>query len=122
VIVGPDGEIRSTGVNGFVRGLEDELHPERLERPEKYFWMEHAERNGIFNAARVGIPLKGCAIFVNFLPCMDCGRAIIQSGITTVIIDKASHEANATARWEADFQRVLVMFGECKIELIWWTE
>lgn len=86
VIVGPDHEIRSTGFNSFPRGLNDTL-PERQERPEKYFWIEHAERNAIYNAARVGIPLKGCRIYTNGTPCMDCARAIIQAGISEVIID-----------------------------------
>ena len=83
VIVGPDKEIRSTGYNGFPRGCE--VSPERMTRPEKYSWVEHAERNAIFNAARMGISVKDCIIFVNALPCPDCARAIIQSGISHVI-------------------------------------
>src|ERR1700739_3518019 len=54
VIVGPDRLIRSTGFNGFVRGVDDEVAA-RHERPAKYSWTEHAERNGIYNAARLGI-------------------------------------------------------------------
>lgn len=56
VIVGKDGEIVSTGYNSFPRGLDDGLDY-RQERPEKYYWFEHAERNAIYNAARIG-PLK----------------------------------------------------------------
>ena len=48
VIVGPNNEIRSTGYNSFVRRLKDDV-PERQERPEKYHWFEHAERNAIYN-------------------------------------------------------------------------
>ncbi len=57
VIVGKDKEILSTGYNSFPRGLNDELD-ERQERPEKYFWFEHSERNAIYNAARIGVSLK----------------------------------------------------------------
>jgi len=49
VIVGPNHEIRSTGYNSFPRGIRDDV-PERLERPAKYLWLEHAERNAICNA------------------------------------------------------------------------
>lgn len=35
VIVGPDKEIRATGYNGFVRGVDDDVF-ERFERPTKY--------------------------------------------------------------------------------------
>ena len=48
---------------------------------EKFFWFEHAERNAIYNAARVGMSLKDCTIYVNRFPCADCTRAIIQAGI-----------------------------------------
>ena len=54
VIVGKDKEIVSTGYNSFPRGIDDEKE-DRQEKPEKYFWFEHAERNAI-NA-----PIQGSA-------------------------------------------------------------
>jgi len=63
VIIGPDKEVRSTGYNGLPRGVQ--YNAARTEqRPEKYYWFEHAERNAIFNAARIGTPLKGCTIYL----------------------------------------------------------
>lgn len=86
VIVGPDMEQRSAGYNGFPRGVNDAVEC-RHDRPLKYEYTEHAERNAIYNAARMGTPLKGCIMYLNWwpLPCPDCARAIIQTGITTVI-------------------------------------
>ena len=86
VIVGPDHEIRATGYNGLPRGVssDDDARFDRASG-EKFFWFEHAERNAIYNAARVGTPLDGCTIYINRYPCADCARAIIQSGIKTVI-------------------------------------
>ena len=86
VIVGPGMEVRSTGYNGFPRGINDEA-PERHERPEKYLWTEHAERNAIYNAARMGTPLLDCTMYLPWFPCMDCARAIIQSGIETLVCE-----------------------------------
>lgn len=79
-------EIRSTGYNGLPRGVLD-ADPERFNRQsgEKFFWFEHAERNAIYNAARAGISLAGCTLYVNRFPCADCGRAIIQSGIPHIV-------------------------------------
>ena len=68
VIVGPSNEIRSTGFNGFPRGVADDIS-ERLTRPEKYLWTEHAERNAIYNAARAGISLEGCTMYLPWFPC-----------------------------------------------------
>lgn len=86
VIVGPDNEVRSIGFNGFPRGV-DELPTERWERPGKYKWVEHAERNAVYNAARSGARLDGCRAYLNWepIPCADCSRSFIQSGVIEVI-------------------------------------
>ena len=81
VIVTPDGHPRSFGYNGLPRGVNDDV-PERHERPEKYLWFEHAERNAIYQ----GTDLQGCIMFVTHLPCPDCSRGIIQSGIRHVVV------------------------------------
>lgn len=119
IIVGPDHEIRTTGYNSFPRGIVDNV-PMRLERPEKYFWIEHAERNAIYNAARVGVPLLDCTLYLNWLCCMDCARAIIQVGITHVVVDREEHERKTSPKWEADHERVVVLFRESCIDLYWW--
>ena len=79
VIVGKDKEIVSTGYNSFPRGIED-YKKERQERPEKYYWFEHAERNAIYNAARIGVSTKGCTMYLTCgIPCADCARGIIKA-------------------------------------------
>lgn len=89
VIVGPALEIRSTGFNGLPRGVraDDERRFDRASG-EKFFWFEHAERNAIYNAASMGVPLRGCKIYVNRFPCADCARAIIQCGLAAVFCSK----------------------------------
>ena len=86
VIVGDDNAILSMGFNGFPRGV-DESDPNRWKRPEKYNWIEHAERNAIYNAARHGINLIGARVYLNWepKPCADCTRALIQAGIKEII-------------------------------------
>jgi dCMP deaminase len=114
VIVGPNHEVRTTGYNGFCRGINDDID-ERHDRPEKYFWVEHAERNAIYNAARNGIPLEGCTAYVsNLLPCADCTRGMIQSGIKRIMF--CSGEANE--KWSESFQRSLIMAREAKVEML----
>src|SRR3990167_200779 len=84
VIVGKDHEVVSTGYNSFPRGIDDNV-PARQERPEKYLWMEHAERNAIYNAARIGVSTKGCTMYMScVMSCPDCARAIINSGIIKI--------------------------------------
>ncbi len=57
----------------------------RWERPLKYSYVEHAERNAIFKAARYGIQTTGFIMYVPWFACADCARAIIQSGIEEVV-------------------------------------
>jgi dCMP deaminase len=120
IIIGPDHEIRSTGYNGLPRGVHEDK-PERLERPEKYFWMEHAERNAIYNAARVGTPLAGCTIYLNWYPCMDCARAVIQSGIVRLVCEKTrTLERWNDPKWAADFRRVGALLVESGVLVEMW--
>lgn len=109
VIVGPDREIRATGFNSFPRGINDNVAA-RQERPLKYKFFEHAERNAIYNAARAGIALKGCSIYVPWTPCCDCARAIIQVGITKVFC-----EYKHPLRWEDSCGPSLQMLDEAQI-------
>jgi len=78
--------VRTTGYNGLPRGVSAQ-EDTRFDRAsgEKFFWIEHAERNAIYNAARTGVSLVGCTAYVNRFPCADCGRALIQSGIAQVV-------------------------------------
>ena len=119
VIVGKDNEILSTGYNSFPRGLNDNK-PERQERPEKYFWMEHAERNAIYNAARVGTPLKNSTIYLTSgLPCTDCARAITNTGIKKVFCKRVCTTTNKE-KWDESQKKSLSMLGECGIDVIYY--
>ena len=116
VIAGPAHEIRSTGYNSLPRGIRDDV-PERLERPTKYLWMEHAERNAIYNAARCGTPLEGCTLYVEIMPCMDCGRAIVQAGIRDVIISGARMSQYSSDYYNEHFRNVEVLFQEAGVNV-----
>lgn len=118
VIAGPDNEVRALGYNGFPRGIDDDA-PQRHERPEKYLWVEHAERNAIYNASRVGIPLAGCTMYLPWFPCMDCARAIVQSGIQTLVALKPDL---SDPKWGEDFKRALTLFEEAGLTVRWFVQ
>ncbi|MBO7556081.1 MAG: dCMP deaminase family protein [Alphaproteobacteria bacterium] len=118
VVVGPDKEIRATGYNGLVRGVEDDV-PERMERPTKYDFFEHAERNAIYNACLTGVSLKGCVMYTTLPPCTDCARAIIQSGIKTVVTKEMTIDANSpSGGWRDKLIYSSQMFKEAGVEYI----
>ncbi len=118
VVVGPDKEIRSTGYNGIVRGVKDDV-PERQERPTKYDFFEHAERNAIYNACLIGASLKGCVIYVTSMPCPDCARAIIQSGIKLVVTHKFEPKPNQPeGTWRDKVSFSEQMFKEADVDCL----
>jgi dCMP deaminase len=119
VIVGEDNEVLSTGYNSFPRGMDDSKE-ERQERPEKYFWFEHAERNAIYNAARVGTPLKGATIYLTSgLPCMDCARGIVNCGIRVVYCKHICTTKNKE-KWDESQSKSYQLLLECNINVIFY--
>jgi dCMP deaminase len=116
VIVGEDKEILTTGYNSFPRGLND-YDITRQERPEKYYWFEHAERNAIYNAARIGVSLKrSTAYLTSGLPCMDCARALVQSGVTKIVCKEYCTTKNLS-KWRENQERSLILLSECGVEV-----
>ena len=113
VIVGKDNEIVSTGYNSFPRGIDDNVD-ERQEKPEKYFWFEHAERNAIYNAARIGVSTLDTTMYMTCgISCADCARAIINSGIFKIVLRSGKGATNP--KWQESAERSNQMFKEAGI-------
>lgn len=123
VIVGPDNEIRSTGFNGFPRGV-NELDDTRWERPIKYEWVEHAERNAVFNAAHVGIQLKGCRAYLNWEPhpCINCTKGFIQAGIIEVIGPNIPFPSHAGVDWKFEISKTMMTEANIIYRTVKWNE
>ena len=111
VIVDETKRVLSMGYNGIPQGVNDDFD-ERHERPAKYFFFEHAERNAIFTAGRNGVSLQDSTIFCSMFPCADCARAIIQSGITAVYSSAPDNN-----RWNESHQAALLMFMEANVKV-----
>jgi dCMP deaminase len=94
VIVGPNLELRSAGFNGFPSNVAD--LPHRLhDRNTKLDLIIHGEMNAILAAARVGIPLDGCSMYILATdqtgsiwggpPCIRCTVHALQTGIVEFV-------------------------------------
>jgi dCMP deaminase len=88
VITDQNNRILGVGYNGFPRGLDDTNLP--TNRPDKYPWMVHSERNALSNC--VVRPDNGIA-YVTGQCCNDCIMALWQEGVQTVymIDDHGTH-------------------------------
>jgi dCMP deaminase len=120
IIVGKDKEIVSTGYNSFPRGLDDSIK-ERQERPEKYYWFEHAERNAIYNAARIGVSTKDTTMYLSCgLPCADCARGIINAGITRIFCERV--DVTKGPQWKESQERSWDMFLEADVKVCFYDD
>lgn len=85
-IVAPNNHILSLGYNGMPTGCDDNDMPWSREGDAlktKYPFVCHAELNAILN--NNGNILRGSRIYTTLFPCNECAKAIIQSGIKSVI-------------------------------------
>lgn len=116
VIVDSANSIRSVGYNGVCRNVADS--PERLIRPEKYKWMQHAEANAIVNCARMGCSTNACSIYITHFPCATCSGMIINAGITSVTVLENTMTVEFKERWKQDIAISTIMFQEAAVKLL----
>lgn len=98
--------------------LRVRVSEERLARPLKYSFIEHAERAVIYKAAKYGVSTGGATMYVPWFACCDCARAIIGAGIDKVV----GHEKmmNGTPEhWMESINLALGMLRESGVELEW---
>ena len=115
-----NNSIISEGYNGIPRKVSDSFE-DRQERPEKYFWFEHAERNAIYNCARIGVSTEGATLYTQGSPCADCARGIINSGIVEIVLHEQfendiSSNMNRN-KWVDSANRSSIMFTETETKL-----
>lgn len=112
IIVGDKGQIISQGYNGFPRGVDDDENRYN-DRETKYKFVVHAEMNAILNALYNGSPVVGASIFIHNLPvCQECAKAIVQSGISYVFINR-----EIEGKWLDAWQFSKTMFREAGLKV-----
>lgn len=91
-VIVKDQRIISIGYNGTPAGVincDDALSQGLFERDNHHEWSLkneiHAEMNALMFAAKNGIPVNGCTLYVTHQPCDDCMKNISQSGIVRVV-------------------------------------
>jgi len=87
------------------------LTHERQKCPLKYAFTEHAERNVIYKAAKLGVACHGATMYVPWFACADCARAIIQAGIYKVIGHQRMMDETPD-HWKDSIAHAMEMFHE----------
>ena len=112
IIVDQNNNILSYGSNTIPTGVIKDV--DRVNKPNKYKWIEHSERNAIYSAVKRGISLDGSKMYCTYFPCCDCARAIIQSGIIELITSKPdiNHE-----KWGESWNLASLMLEESGVKI-----
>ena len=90
IMLSPEGRVIASSLNGFLRGAPDDELPHT--RPGKYEFIQHAERNMIYNCAYEGIRTKNTTIICTLSPCLECLRACFQAGVRTIVFKDLYHK------------------------------
>lgn len=117
VNIDDDDVIKAAACNELPSGVL--VTEARLERPLKYKYTEHAERNVIYKAAKAGVKTDKQTMVYPWAACSDCARAIIQAGIATLITHKQAHN-RSPERWVEEIQHAFFMFEEAGVEVIFY--
>jgi len=115
VIVDSKRRVIAMGYNGFPRGVDDS--PERYaDREVKYAHVVHAELNAILNALG---PVEGCTLYTTLEPCTGCAKAIIQSGISRVVLPDRTEQPidEVRRRWGKDQEIAYEMMDEALLDV-----
>lgn len=113
VLVNEAGEIVAKGANHSPRGVRE--NEDRWEKPRKYFYVGHAEKYAIFEAARKGIKTEGLTMYCPWSACAECARAIIQTGIKKVVAHKQAMD-KTSPHWKESVEAGLEMLREAEVE------
>lgn len=91
-VIVKDHRIISMGYNGTpskYTNCDEVFDRSNFVRAEHHEWSKvheiHAEMNAILFAAKTGIAIDDCVMYVTLRPCDECLKNIVQSGIKKVI-------------------------------------
>lgn len=85
-VIAREGRVVSTGYSGAPSGLPH-CSPETCSLDHPCTRTIHAEMGAITFAAREGLRLMGCTLYCTHAPCLDCAKAIINTGIKRIVYE-----------------------------------
>lgn len=115
-------QVLSVGYNGFPRGIKDTDLTKWTNKETKNLFVEHAERNAIYNATLNGISLNGSICIITMFPCCDCARAIIQCGIKEIYspeLNEKNYTLEKLNKWMSIWLVSIDFFNKTDIKIIW---
>ncbi len=104
VVIVKDKRIIATGYNGTPMGVKNcseggclrcmNRHKGILKENERKDLCVciHAEQNALLQSAYLGVSTKGAILYSTVAPCLQCAKAIINSGVSSVVFGESHQE------------------------------
>lgn len=115
ILVDDNDNIILSATNSFPKGVA-ENNKRQQDKSIRQKYSIHAERNVIYNAAKLGIKTDGLIMVCPWATCTECAWAIIQSGIKKLVTHKQA--LDRSNEWKEDIEFAFKMLREAKIEII----
>lgn len=112
--------VLGSGWNRFPNGVKET--PERWNNKDlKYKLVQHAERDAIAKTLRKWDHgyLDGTTLICPWAACTECAKAILDVGITRLVIHKEAHDRTpANSPWKEDIIVAHMMLREAGVEIV----
>ena len=79
-----DNYLIATGVNGTIKGDDNNICECEATGKTEHHRVVHAEMNGIANAKN-SADINGSTLYINYFPCADCAKHLIQFGVEKIV-------------------------------------
>lgn len=99
VVISKSGKLIGGGYNGFLWGADDSDLPKTRE-DGKHEFIQHAERNILYNCVAEGICTEGATIVCTLSPCLDCLRACFQSKVRWIVFEDTHRSCSPLGFYE----------------------
>lgn len=114
ILIDDKGNIVLSAMNSFPDGVAETQ--ERQIKPLRLKFSVHAERNILYQAARLGIKTKGLTMVCPWATCSDYAQAIIQTGIKRLVAHKQALDKSGS--WQENIKLAFSMLREAGVKIV----
>ena len=111
-VIAKDNRIVTHGYNGLPHFLGNDCEKEGKTKAE----VMHAEHNALLFAAKHGIPLNKCTVYITCIPCKTCASMLSVAGIDKIVYNEF-YESGSNGTDLSIFERAGIELIQLKYDL-----
>ena len=78
-------DFQALSTNKLIAKIAPAIKQTRYMQLIEFIRATHAEVSALMDAARRGVPVEGCTMYVTTFPCHECARNIVSSGVSRIV-------------------------------------